>query len=401
MPLALIVSPIRTWPADQGNRARILSLGQMLKERGYTVHFLLSELEGSPSTAERRAMEAQWDLLRTVPYRHQRRQTHADAWGGDDWYDPALDPVLRDLCAVWNYDLCLVNYAWYSAALEALPADVVRVIDTHDAYGDRHRRLYAANTTPVWYYTRAADEGRCLDRADVVLAIQDTEEVWFCGLTDRPVTTLGHIAPVAFLSPRIRSPRIPPPRIRSWSGDRLRAGYMASGNPSNQVSITTLIRHWAADPFLSAHADLHLAGPICGALAAAPSFVIRHGFVADPRCFYSLVDFAVNPNIGGSGLKIKSVESLSYGLPLFATVEGMLGICGENLPYVAPDVAGMTTAMSQVIAADPGLSAARAWARAVSLSYRARQIAAFDAVLTGARALRAARLSGGRAEDAA
>jgi hypothetical protein len=386
MPLALIVSPVRSWPQDQGNRVRILALGRMLQDRGYSVHFLLSELEGGVDADTRAAMARQWQLVRSVPYRHDRQRRHAEAWGADDWYDPALDAAIEDLCAVWDYDLCLVNYAWYSRAFEALPAPVVRVLDTHDAFGDRHKRLYAAGTTPAWYFTRAEDEGRQLDRADFVIAIQDQEEAWFRGLTDRQVCTVGHVIAPAFLPPRNRS--------HDRTG-RIRAGYMASANPSNRDSVEALIRAWAQSPFLRARAELHLAGPICRALDGIdPPFLVKHGFVPDPVDFYRAVDVAVNPNIGGSGLKIKSVEALGYGLPLYATAEGMLGICGPEAPHVSGNVAQMVRAMAADLAANPDLSAARTWARTQFLSYRSAQIAGFETLLdqatTHSRALRAA-----------
>lgn len=378
MPLALIVSPIRTWPLDQGNRTRIMTIGTMLKERGYTVHFLLSALEGGLNQHEHATMLQQWDLLRIVPYTYKRVQAYADAWGGDDWYDPAVDKAIRELSAVWDYDLCIVNYDWYSAAFEALPPEVVRIIDTHDAFGDRHKRLYESGTTPAWYYTRPEDEGRCLDRADIVLAIQNEEHAWFESLTDRRVETVGHVAPLFFLP------------LRSRGIGKLRGGYLASGNPSNQKSIRKLIQHWAADRFLSTNVELHIAGAICDTLDRVPSFVTLHGFVDSPRAFYMQNDFSVNPNIGGSGLKIKSIEALSFGQPLFATVEGMLGIVGETYPYVSKDVATMTTAMSKAIAADPDLHAGRAWARETCISYRRQCIASFDNVLDIASGMRAA-----------
>lgn len=380
MPLALIVSPIRSYPVDQGNRARILAMGNMLRERGYTVHFLLSELEGGPNSEELAAMNQQWDLLRLVPYRHHRQQKYAEAWGGDDWYDPAIGVAIADLCKTWDYDLCLVNYAWYSKCFEALPVDVVRVIDTHDAFGDRHKRLYAAGTTPVWYFTRPEDEAHCLDRADFVIAIQDEEQAWFENLTRQPVTTIGHVTTATFLPPRDR-----------W-GMKLRAGYLASGNPSNQISIAALIRCWSEDPFLAQNVELHVAGPICREIAQeSHPFLIKHGFVALIDAFYASVDFSVNPNIGGSGLKIKSVEALNYGRPLFATREGMLGICDVRYPYVCPDVASMTMQMSRVLQADPDLVTATHWAREICLVYRRRHIDSFDKLLADATALRATR----------
>ena len=382
MAFALIVSPVRSWPLDQGNRARVLTMGRMLKERGYTVHFLLSGLEGGPNTEEWRVMRDQWDLVEFVPYEYERQQRYGDAWGGDDWYDPALDGAIRRLSRTWSYDLCLLNYAWYSKAFDSLPPEVVRIIDTHDAFGDRHKRLYEAGTTPVWYFTRPEDEGRCLDRADYVISIQEEEQAWFESLTAKPVRTVGHVTRPDFLAPR-------------QPGGKLRAGYMASGNPSNQDSIRALLRCWAQSPFLSSQVELHVAGPICKTLAnMTQPYLIKHGFVPDPMGFYQSMDIAVNPNIGGSGLKIKSVEALSYGLPLYATAEGMLGICEAEMPYVARSVTEMATAMSDNLAAHPDLEAARMWSRNTYLTYRRKQIDAFATLLEDAAGLHAARLPG-------
>lgn len=381
MPLALIVSPVRSWPLSQGNRARVLAMGRMLQERGYRVHFLLSEAEGRPAASDMEMMRRQWDLFQTIPYTHQRVQSYADAWGADDWYDPALDAAVDALCRVWSYDLCLVNYAWYSRAFDRLPRDVVRVLDTHDAFGDRHKRLHAAGTTPGWYYTRPADEAMCLERADHIIAIQETEKAWFESLTDHPIRTVGHVAQSVFLPPMHR--RAGP----------LRAGYLASANPSNVVSISMLIELWAMDPFLSSQVSLHLAGSICQEVEDGVPFIVKHGFVSDVRRFYQGVDFTVNPNVGGSGLKIKSVEALSYGRPLFSTAEGMLGICGVADPFVVPDLPQMVAHMVRHLQESPDLAAATRWACDCYLKYRSRQMAGFEALMTDVSELRHRRLT--------
>jgi hypothetical protein len=352
----------------------------MLQERGYRVHFLVSALEGEPTPEEMAQMQRQWEHVRVVPYKHKRPRRFADTWGADDWYDPEVSAHVSALCAQWDYDLCIVNYAWYSKALDAVPPDTVRIIDTHDAFGDRHKRLYESGTTPEWYFTRPQEEARSLRRTDFVIAIQDEESQWFESLTVKPVHVIGHVMAPAFL------PAGQPRRTR------LRAGYLASGNPSNRVSIAQLIERWNKSPYLSRSVELHLAGSVCSALRGKlPGFVTRHGFVREPVDFYADMDFSVNPNVGGSGLKIKSVEALGFGLPLFSTVEGMLGICGPRPPYVLPDVGSMTDFMARTLQGDPDLSRARAWSRDTFLEYRRRTIAAFDALLQEAGALRETR----------
>lgn len=349
----------------------------MLKQRGYTVHFLLSELEGGTSDEERAAMSMQWDMVHIVPYADTRLQSHADAWGGDDWYDLAVDEAAIGLSRTWRYDVCLVNYAWYSRVLDVLPPEVVRVIDTHAAFGDRRKRPSAFGASPPWYFTRAEDEGQCLDRADIVMAIEEGDQAWFESITKRQVRTVGHFVPGAFLPPRARR------------GTKLRGGYLASGDLSNQISIATLIRHWAADPYLSRNAELHVAGAISREIRSSHPFLVKHGLVDTAQDFYALADFSVNPAMGGSGLRIETVEALSYGRPLFATAEGMLGMSGISPPYVTANVEQMTKEMSQTVAADPELKDGTRWARETFLAYRDRHLASFNGVAEEVKRVRA------------
>lgn len=371
MARALIISPVRSWPLDQGNHARLHAIGQLLRARGYTVHLLLSEFQGPAGNEALGKMSEQWDLLRSLPYTHRRRRRFADAWGCDDWYDTAMDSAISEMFQTWDYDLCIVNYVWFSRALERVPAGVFRAIDTHDAFGDRHKRLYEAGTSPVWFYTRPEEEGRGLNRADCVIAIQEEEQAWFESLCDVPVRTIGHIGETTFLPPRQRSDGLP------W-----RIGYLASDNPSNRSSIEILLHHWRRSPYLTNAVELHVAGNICERMARADDhFLVKHGKVPDPGGFYAQVDGIVNPNVGGSGLKIKSVEALAYGCPIFSTTSGMLGICPQNPPYVLETVEDLVQHLVRELKRDPGLDAARRWARATSLEYRDRQLVSLDALL--------------------
>jgi Glycosyl transferases group 1 len=46
----------------------------------------------------------------------------------------------------------------------------------------------------------------------------------------------------------------------------------------------------------------------------------RLGVVERLEYFYAMVDCIVNPMIGGTGLKIKTIEALGYGRPIIGTV---------------------------------------------------------------------------------
>jgi hypothetical protein len=53
--------------------------------------------------------------------------------------------------------------------------------------------------------------------------------------------------------------------------------------------------------------------------------------------FYANIDVSVNPDCGGTGIKVKSVEALSYGRPLLCSPAGSKGLHSENTCHSLPD----------------------------------------------------------------
>ncbi|MFC7539079.1 hypothetical protein ACFQU2_05880 [Siccirubricoccus deserti] len=51
------------------------------------------------------------------------------------------------------------GYVWMSAVLEAVP-DALRLLDTHDLFGDRHLAAHALGVDPSWFFTTVAEEAR-------------------------------------------------------------------------------------------------------------------------------------------------------------------------------------------------------------------------------------------------
>jgi hypothetical protein len=74
-----------------------------------------------------------------------------------------------------------------------------------------------------------------------------------------------------------------------------------------------------------------LAGTICKNIVEHNDIYTICGTVDELEDFYSEIDIAVNPMIGGTGLKIKSLEALSFAKPLIGTVDAMVGINTENV----------------------------------------------------------------------
>jgi polysaccharide biosynthesis protein PslH len=307
----LLASPIPSHPLDQGNSARIFSVGRQLQAAGYLVHFLYYQMEGL-TDSQRCEMEACWDFFHPVPCQPRAMSpTGPGVYMLDDWWDPLVGAVAAKLHERWRYDAVIANYVWFSAVLNAFDRDVVKILDTHDVFGGRAERFINAGLQPEWYYTSPEQEAIGLARADVVLAIQDEEAAYFRGLGHTDVRSLGHLLPHYHRA--VRGKR-----------NRIAVGYLASGNPLNVHSFHRMRSHLLAHD--TAHLRCLVAGSICASVSAnaAPFEVV--GRVDELEDFYDRVDLVVNPMDFGTGLKIKSVEAVFQGLPLLATKAAMVGL---------------------------------------------------------------------------
>lgn len=363
----LIISPIPSHPQTQGNSTRIFELGKVLKFFGLTTHFVYVQLEGL-SEAQREVMTKFWDFTYFVPVTMQRRKRDPEYWCLDDWYEESLDQLVRQLCQTYKFAMCLVNYVWYSRALKQVPSTVFKIIDSHDLFGGRHRRLIGDGVQPAWFYTSEREEGRGLERADVILAIQDAERTNLQALTSRPVVVAGHLLPQRFLAPRTRIGRI-------------RVGYLASRNPTNVASLSAFIKSVLERPELQSRLDFIAGGTICEAVVPNDFVFKRLGPVPCASSFYASIDLVINPNLGGTGLKIKSVEALSYGKPLLATTDAMAGIRTECDEHACADTGQMCAVLSSITEDPEQLVSLQRRSRSVFQGYQAVQWAALHRLM--------------------
>jgi len=148
-----------------------------------------------------------------------------------------------------------------------------------------------------------------------VFAIQDVEAEAFKTRTKANVEVLGHLVDADFLPENPITP-----------GKPLKIGFIGSSNMVNVRTFELLANALTAHPELLESHKFYAAGSISNQDFARSSSFICMGFVDDPKDFYRDMDIILNPNIGGSGLKIKSVEALAYGKPLIATYDAMIGI---------------------------------------------------------------------------
>ena len=368
----LVVSPIASHPQNQGNSARIFSMCKGLQALGHLVHYLYYPMEGL-TPRQREDMASCWDGFHSIPCNVQIPAPVAGAgYGIDDWYDPALGACAAALHRQWQFDAVIVNYVWISGTLEALPADLTKIIDTHDVFGDRHKTFESVGLKPEWYYTTRAEELRALRRADIVIAIQSLEAEHFRGMLGASATrvaTVGYGVPTHYLP-------------HHHMTERPVVGYLGSGNPFNTLSIRQFVKELGSVPGLAERFRFVLAGTICGRFATAPGPFELLGSVDDLQDFYAGIDIALNPMLGGTGLKIKTLEGLSFGLPVLGTADAWVGISTPEEVWPTPAAPSTIEALS-ALAADPQLIAMlRKRCRTVYREYLANQLQTISDLFT-------------------
>ncbi|MGD0193150.1 MAG: glycosyltransferase [Rhizomicrobium sp.] len=363
----LAFTPTPTHPPIQGNRQRVYDICRAMQSKGAHVTLLYYVIDGLDFTEARRMRET-WDGFEVVYPRSFAPQHRFVRYPGiDDWYDEAISATVRRLSARKTFDVCIVNYAWYSRLFASLPGRVLRVIDTHDVFGGRAQRFADLDMAPEWFHTSVAQETVGLDRADIVLAIQSIEADVLRERTRSTVETLGFLS-----APRFQ------PQSGLKSGRRLRVGYVGSANPFNVSSVISFGRALQSAQRYGLHFDVHLAGAICDAVSDSQQVFTLNGIVESVDAFYRTVDVVVNPMLGGTGLKIKSLEALSFGKPLVATADAMTGIETVHEAHLLGSVDEVVQRLRMLAAQPSKLASEAAVSRAVFEAYRRTQLQTFS-----------------------
>ena len=319
----LIVTPTSTHPQNAGNRRRLHTLGQILTDEGFELHWVHVRQERG---FDERAMAAEWPNFTALPVkspkekRIRRMYRFVQPWlprswalpfDVDDWYSVNLDAHLSRLHNRFKFDAVMVEYIWFSKALNAFGNNVLKIIDTHDVFAERQRLFLKRGLSPGWFFTTRRSEAKALNRADVALAIQENDARHLQSLTPKRVAIVGHETPVA-------------------SNPCARKGktvlFVGSRNAPNLDGLRWFLREsWPIIRQNEPRARLVVAGNCCEKLSPEPGMEMR-GEAPDITALYESATVVINPLQFGTGLKIKMIEALGMGCPVVATRIGAEGL---------------------------------------------------------------------------
>ena len=317
---ALILSPTASHPQDYGNRNRVYQTTSFLKQQGYEIHFILYPVEpdwrrGIPESA--RTMRTEWDSFTIAP---TTLAVQPPAVGNyhliDEWWDPGIEAYLKWLFEHEFYDVFVVNYAFLSKAFEFAPRATAKILETHDRFSGRRELLTTLGAPLEAFYTTEDQEAIALDRSDVVVAIKESEAVFYRKLTKRRVIS------VPFWPGWKETPSSKP----AGSAIGLRVGFIGALNVVNVANMARFLdsfeRYCTSE---SVPVTLDVAGEVCIQLLSASDQINLLGFVQDIDAFYESVDVIVAPMMFSTGLKIKVAEAMAHGKPIVSTVNGFDG----------------------------------------------------------------------------
>lgn len=381
VPSVLIVSPIASHPADQGNAARIRAEADELSRRGIALDFLYYGMEGI-TQSQFDAMTKYWRRFFFLPSLALPSPSLPHAWGVDDWCSERLCERTAEIVKQHRYDAIIVNYVWMSKVLDGIDGPL-KIIDTHDLFGDRNKVAEGARLEPRWFFTTREEENRAFARADIVIGIQREESHRIEDRHGGTTITVGHpIDPHFLLDGKTRG--MPP----------FTFGYLGSGNPFNVASIAALDRTIAQSGRTGATStSWTVAGTISKRLPALVSHPYRMGVIGKLSDFYDNVECVLNPMVGGTGLKIKTIEALAYGRPIIGTADAFEGVEAAHPLHRLEGVEEVADAMRQYQASEALRTELQKESYRVFATYMAQVSSEYDRLAEMIRGVDAPRLA--------
>lgn len=237
-------------------------------------------------------------FLYKIPYIFKRNSIDTTSY--------ILKKEFSEIIKTSAFDVVLISYATWGKLIDEVPSGACKIIDTHDFITAQSR---GKRTIGKLFQ----DEISILKQYDNIWTYSVEEEYIFDQFTNKKVTLM----PVSF-------PENFSEKESEFKYDIL---YVASDNPHNIKGI-----HWFLKEVLPLlkNVKIHIIGKIGKAIAEDYPNVIKYGMVDDLQEFYNHAKIAICPMLSGTGVKIKVLEALSYGLPVVTNRRGVDGLINKK-----------------------------------------------------------------------
>lgn len=345
-PTVVCLSHVMPWPPHAGNEYRVLRMLEWMVAEGYRVVLLVAPLTTEAISDQRvdalvsrignvvvcgrdgrvrYALQSCPDIFEeldghsTLNYAHLLAERSHQAPREQEllriertFCHDALIKVALHVIERLPRTVLLAEYIWMTRLLPLVAGRARSMVDTHDVYSTKADKVLSFGVTD-WALSDN-EEAERLEKADLVLAIQDGERAVMARLVpSTEVITVG----VDF-----DLPQTPPP-----PADAKAILIVGSGNDINRMGIRDFLRFaWPSILARVPDARLIVAGRVGDAVEPGAPNVEVAGVVEDLAPLYARARLVINPAAAGTGLKIKTIEALSHGRAVVTWPNGFDGI---------------------------------------------------------------------------
>jgi glycosyltransferase involved in cell wall biosynthesis len=354
LPHILMVTHVLPYPHAAGNEIRIFRLLKFLRKAGFRITLVLRPLEKTEISNESIiGLNSLADAVyifdsRTPAPKENINFPYLDLAESDKrlkqmqdgfcppWFAAEIECLMSDI----KPDVVISQYIFMSRILLAPSLKhVLKIIDTHDLFSNKQEVVEKYRIENFGLLMTAAEEALFLRRADVIMAIQQSEY--------EQITTMVPDHQVLLCGFDMDVPK---------AGVDLQVPYtvliVASSNEFNVRGTQDFLDFtWPLIKEKVPKACLRIVGKVCDHVSTADSSVEKLGFVHDLSAEYKRACVVVNPCAVGTGLKIKTIEALAWGKAHVGWPASSDGIVSAlEFPYlVAKDVVEFADAVCSLL----------------------------------------------------
>ncbi|ESU22395.1 hypothetical protein FEDK69T_23810 [Flavobacterium enshiense DK69] len=307
---------------QHGNNARALELLKYFKDRGVSVDFVCASgdflIQNGVEILKAEGLIANGFVLDSLPRKKNKIKYLLEHSLPNKIYSlrkyfrkGRLINVarFRDILSRKKYDKVIISYAFWSYLIEnkGLLKGAELIIDTHDFLTAQYKEEKGFKTGVF-----LEKELELLNKFDKILTISVDEKYIFSQFLNKEVVWAPH--PIAFNGTVSK---------KDCEYDLI---YVASDNIHNIKSAKWFFEN--VHPLLNKDVKICVIGKVSEHIEDKPN-IIKLGNVPELTDYYRKSKIAICPMLSGTGLKIKVVEAMSYGLPVVCNERGLDGLSSK------------------------------------------------------------------------
>lgn len=227
---------------------------------------------------------------------------------------------IEELQKANNYNCFLLTYTYWADLVKYMRLngfDGKAIIDPTDFL--TLQQYYKTDPKPEFEYigNYFGDELKQLSQFDEVIHISYDEYLLFSSF----LPNLKHHYLPQFFNPK---------SINNTDAKAYDVLFFGSNNPYNIEGINWFLKE--VSPLLDKSIKIAIVGKVCNNIITEglSDNVSLLGFVEDADALYQQTKITICPLKRGTGMKIKVIESLSYGIPVVSTTKGVDGFLNKK-----------------------------------------------------------------------